>query len=458
MTTYYVSATVAASGNGTSWGTAWKDTLNISWGSLVTGDIIEIDGGTTSSTVSPYDFGPSSPNPGVNCGTTYSPFTVGASHITIIRSRTAGRNGTVVISGGRTLPLPYCGQVTYTGGSSNAAIGIDCSGQTGVLIDGQDRSGIIIRGAQNGLKPGTSGGNTFRNLELFDNGFPTNTGTGPAGGTYNSDGNGILTAGNNTYDRLLVHDNGGDEFHSDSSGTGSASSGSTVTNCWMGAIRSHPSYSYEPFNDLQESGGGYTSIHSDGWQTFVPASTTITGLSFDHCVVGPGPNQGIFPGDSGNSVACNNLTVTNTLFMAPVQKCLGISYASNGWNINQCTFYAPMLEAGSIIGNGNSVITNCIQYGGDFTNSGMTWTGSGNNIAWDTTSSALPSSLNVSPGFGSNPGTGAFVPIATLLTTSLAPSGAYASYGSPLHSLADLLARIDSLNGGGILAERTACG
>ena len=445
MTTYYVSAAVSSSGNGTSWAAAWKDTTNISWGSLASGDIIEIDGGTTSSTVTPYDFGPSSPNPGVNCGTTYSPFTVGASNITIRRSRATGRNGTVVISGGRTLPLPYCGQVTYTGGSSNAAIGIDCSGQTGVTIDGQDLSGIIIRGAQNGLKPGTAGGNTFRNLEIFDNGFPTSTGTGPAGGTYNSDGNGILTAGNNTYDRLLIHDNGGDEFHSDSSGTGSSASGSTVTNCWMGAIRSHPSYNYEPFNDLQQSGGGYTSIHSDGWQTFTPLGT-MTGLSFDHCVVGPGPNQGIFPGDAAGA-ACNNLTVTNTLFLAPVQKCIGISYASNGWTLNQCTFYAPMLQAASITGNGNSVVTNCIQYGGDFTNSGMTWTGSGSNVAWNFTSSSLPSSVNANPGFGSNPGTGAFVPIATLLTTTLTPSGTYASYGSPLHSLTDLLNRIDSLNG-----------
>ena len=40
-------------------------------------------------------------------------------------------------------------------GQHNAAIGIDCTGQTGVT-HGQDRSGIIIRGAQNGLKPGTS--------------------------------------------------------------------------------------------------------------------------------------------------------------------------------------------------------------------------------------------------------------------------------------------------------------
>ena len=53
--------------------------------------------------------------------------------------------------------------------------------------------------------------------------------------------------------------------------------------------------------------------------------------------------------------------------MGPVQKCIGVSYASSGWTLNQCTLYAPMLEAGSITGGGNSVITNCIQYGGDFT-------------------------------------------------------------------------------------------
>ena len=441
VNTWYVSAAAAAGGNGTSWGAAWQDTADISWGSLASGDIIEIDGGTTTSTVSPYDFAPTSPNPGVTCGMTYSPFTVGAGNITIRRSRTAGRNGTVVISGGRTLPLPYCGQVTYTGGSSNAAIGIDCSGHTGVLIDGQDRSGIIVRGAQNGLKPGTAGGNTFRNMELFDNGYPTTSGTGPAGGTYNSDGNNILIAGNNTYDRLLVHDGGQDNAHSDASGTGSDQSGSQITNCWFGGMRPHPSFSYEPYNDLQIA--GFSSTHCDGWQSFIP-NVTMTGEVFDHCVFGPGVNQGLYPTDPSGTYA-NNFTVTNCLFMAAVSHDIETDVAVHGWTIDHCTFYAPVKQGLDMQGNGNSVITNCIQYGGNSDIPGMTWTGSGTNVWWQG-SGGLPSSVNANPGFGTNPGTGSNVPITTLLTASLTPSGTYAAYGSPMHSLADLLARIDSLN------------
>lgn len=420
MTTWYVSGAVSSSGNGTSWAAAWKDTASIAWGSLASGDIIEIDGGTTTSTVSPYDFAAGSPNPGVNCGMTYSPFTVGAGNITIRRSRAAGRNGTVVISGGRLTPLPYCGQVSYSA-TTGAAIGIDCSGHTGVTIDGQDRSGIIVRGAQNGLKPGTNGGNTFRNMELFDNGYPTTSGTGPAGGTYNSDGNNILTAGNNTYDRLLVHDGGQDEFHSDAGGTGSDQSGTHVTSCWMGAMRPHPSFSYEPFNDLQIA--GYSSTHADGYQSFIP-NVTMTGLVFDHCVFGPGVNQGLYPTDPSGTYA-NNVTVTNCLFMAAVSHDIETDVTVHGWTIDHCTFYAPVKEGLDMLGNGASVMTNCLQLGGDSASPGMTWTGSGN--AWWQGSGGLPVSVNANPGFATTPGTGSNVPITTLLAASLVPSGAYAA-------------------------------
>jgi hypothetical protein len=436
---------------GNSWATAWADTADIEWGSVSAGDYIYLDGGTTTSTVSPYDFNSGSPQPGVNVGQNYSPFTVSTSGVNILRSRASGHNGTVVIFGGRDTPLPYAGQASYSPTGPNptgATLGIDCSGVTGVTIDGQDRSGIIICGCQGGLKPGTDGGNTFRNLELFDNGYPTTTnftnGTGlPGGGTYNSDGDNILLAGGNTFDRCLVHDGGQDEFHSDASGTASDASGTVIKNCWMGAMRASPFYNWEPFNDLQAAGWGGTggTTHADCVQIFYPADT-MSGMTVDHCVFGPGTNQGLFPADPNSF---NNVTVSNCLFLGAVSNQISVVEPASGWVIENCTIFGPV-DAYVITGNGNSVMTNVIKEGGTCSSTGMTWTGSSGNVWWQGT--ALPSgAVNANPAFVNAPATGTNPPLATLFTANLTPTGTYAGYGSPIGSVAALLSYIDLLNG-----------
>jgi hypothetical protein len=108
-----------------------------------------LDGGHSACRVSPYDFQPSAPDPGVTCGQRYHPFSIGQDDITIERSTAPGHDGTVVIDGGRDTPLPYCGQKSYSA-VTGANAGIDLNGHSGVTIDGTTRSGIVVRGARNG--------------------------------------------------------------------------------------------------------------------------------------------------------------------------------------------------------------------------------------------------------------------------------------------------------------------
>src|SRR2546426_3693597 len=196
--TWYVSLN-GSNADGMSWATAWADLNRVNWSVVRSGDTIVVDGGLSTCAVSPYDFQSPSPNPGVTCGARYSPFTVGQNGVTIAASTEIGRNGTVVVDGGRDTPLPYCQQPSYSA-ASGSAYGIDFAGHSGVVIDGRHRSGIVVRGAQYGVRMRGGGNDTLRNVELFDNGYPTTTSAG-----YNSDGDDIVMSGqNNIYDRLLV--------------------------------------------------------------------------------------------------------------------------------------------------------------------------------------------------------------------------------------------------------------
>jgi len=429
---------VSPSGNnttGTSWATAWKDTSAIKWSSIPQGADIVLDGGTSRCSVSPYDFKSSSPDPGVSCGERYSAFAVGQSHVTIQRATDAGHNGTVVIDGGRNTPLPYCGQPTYSA-PAGAQYGIDLGSHSGITIDGMSRSGIVVRGAQDGVRMGPGGGETLRNLELFDNGYPTSQSYG-----YNSDGSNILMGGrNNVYDRLLVHDGGQDEFHSDSSGYSQA--GSTVTNSWMGAMREHPLHPGEPFNDLQASGQDPGCTHADGIQIFAPAAV-MSGLTIDHDVFGPGINQGLYPSDGGTGTTFDDVTVTDTLFLDAASHNIITDNAVHGWRLDHDTIVAT--QGGfEIPSNGSNTITNTIKFGGLVYTPDGSWTTSGND--WFGGDPLPGTSSNVDPGFASSRA-GTLPTLASLRAADFTPSCS-ACTGSPIHSMSDLLGRIDALNVG----------
>ena len=84
-TNYYVDNTVSTSGNGLSWGTAWKNFSDINWGVVEPGDIVYISGGMDSTVY-------------------YEPLAIEASgnpnHLVTVRnSYEAGHNGRVIIDG-----------------------------------------------------------------------------------------------------------------------------------------------------------------------------------------------------------------------------------------------------------------------------------------------------------------------------------------------------------------------
>jgi hypothetical protein len=427
---FYVSHSGAGT-NGLSWATAWRDTSLIDWSVIGPGSQIILDGSTSTCSVSPYDYNPSSPNPGVTCGQRYHPFSIGQNDIIIERSTAAGHNGTVVIDGGRETPLPYCGQKSYSA-AMGASAGIDLNGHSGVEINGMARSGIVVRGARNGILMLGGGHDILRNMEIFDNGFAISHSWG-----YSSDGNGVLMGGaDNIYDRLLIHDNGQDEFHSDAHGYNE--SGSTLSNSWLGAIRENPNYPSEPFNDLQASGHDPGCTHADGMQIFAPG-VTMSGLTFNYDVFGPGVNQDLYPSDRHSGTTFYDVTIDNSLFLPAASTDINNDNPVQGWNFSHDTIFATR-GALEIPGNGRNAMNDVIKYGGFVSGPGGSWTTSGNVWYGGDPLPGTPAHLN--PGFTSVPA--ATSSLVNLRAANLTPSDT--TSGSPLHSWLALLARIDSLN------------
>lgn len=434
---YYVSP----SGNGTngqSWATAWRGTSLIDWSVIRPGSKIILDGGTSSCGVSPYDFKPASPDPGVTCGQRYAPFSVGQNDITIERSTAAGHDGTVVIGGGRNTPLPYCGQRSYQA-ADGATEGIDLNGHSGVVIDGMTRGGIVVRGAQSGVWMHGGGNDTLRDMEIFDNGYAISHPWG-----YSSDGQGVIMGGeNNVYDRLLVHDNGQDEFHSGSEShsgiVGYDASGSVLSDSWLGAVRANPRYPGEPFNDLQLSGHDPGCTHADGVQIFEPG-ITMSGLTFSYDVFGPGINVGLFPSDPGTHATVNNVTVNDSLFLNAASIDIMTINPVHGWKLSHDTLIAAR-GAILILSNGSNTMSDVIKCGGSVYAPGGSWITSGN--VWYGGDPLPGASAHLNPGFPPAP-PGMLPSLASLFAANFTPSGT--ASGSPLHSLSDLLTRIDSLN------------
>jgi hypothetical protein len=428
---YYVSPSGSGK-NGLSWATAWRDTSAIDWPVIRPGAEIVLDGGTSKCGMSPYDFAPAKPNPGVTCGQRYSPFSIGQDDITIERSSAAGHNGTVVIDGGRDTPLPYCGQRQYT--ATNPKIpGIKMNGHAGVTINGGTRSGIVVRGAMEGVAMGSGGHDSLINMEIFDNGFSIAHSWG-----YSADGNGVLIGGKgNVYDRLLVHDNGQDEFHSDPAGYDE--SGSVLENSWLGALRENPRYQGEPFNDLQATNHDPGCTHADGVQIFAPGST-MSSLTFNYDVVGPGINQGLYPSDGGTGTTFDDVTIENSLFLDAASANIRTDNPVHGWNLSHDTIFAT--QGGfQIPGNGVNAMTSVIKYGGYAAGPGGSWVTSAN--VWYGGDPLPGTPVHRDPGFLAVPA-GRLPAFSEILDATLTPTSV--TGGSPLHSWSALLARIDSLN------------
>jgi hypothetical protein len=461
--TWYVSRN-GSNADGSSWATAWSELSNISWSLIHPGDTILIDGGAAACP-SPYDF--STTRPGVACGMLYNTtLTIGKSGtasapITIKLAADAGHDGTAVFFGGRTSPLPYCTQAGYSATYSGTVrqSGISIGNYQYLVIDGRKRSGFMSYGHDdpahndaNGVtfSDARAGWITVRNMEIFDNGFVVS-------GPVNSDSPGVRLRGHDlTFERLLVHDNGQDEFQ------GGASSSAPITNItirdsWLYMQRENPAYAGFGFNAGPSQTG---CTHADGIQIY-PEGTggEQSGLTFANDILGPLLDQGIYPSDT--DVAYDNTTINNVLFINSIWNNINSDPQPNSslpsnWKVSNVTAYVTPGAAGAIYGDdsqcnvevlsGSSLtLTDSIFVNGCIHFDQSPLSGSG-NLYWNTSSS--PAGTVTNPLFaGPLPGNNN-PSFSTLASVDFTPTcGACSGKGAALHRVQDILDGIDQLNG-----------
>ncbi|HZU70440.1 MAG TPA: hypothetical protein VFA09_24425 [Ktedonobacteraceae bacterium] len=334
-TVYYVSKN-GNNTSGTSWKTAWSELGNINWMVVKPGDTIVLDGGarqmvyTTTLTLEKSGL-PGAP-------------------ITIKRSTDLGHNGTVVIFGGRSQPLPYCGEspASYHLRSPVLSTGIEAGNASWVTVDGMAWHGIQIHGA--GWLGGismrnmsiTSGHDIFRDMEIYDNGSAFLTQTDG----WNPFGPGIDPQGANvTFEDMDIHDNGANAFQS-----GGPLNGMLVRDTWMHFLRTFPGHPSTSYN---------LCTHNDGFQ-IINVANRNSGLDFEDDIIGPGVTNAIINSDSGHA---SNVRVSNVLILDPGSNGIFPDTAKvTNWVVDHVTSIAQNGNL-ALAGSGNSVM-NSIFYDG----------------------------------------------------------------------------------------------
>ncbi len=337
--TYYISKN-GNNSDGRSWSTAWNELDQIKWTNIQPGDMILLDGGSSNMVYTEtLNIGKS--------GTQAAP-------ITIRRTTEPGRNGKVVIFGGRSIPLPYCGQPTYLNQTVGITqFGIDFGANSWVIIDGMSWDGVSIYG-HNGAGVDfshTSSNNTVRNVEVYDNGHAYQQ----RNGTWQPDnhGDGVNLSGSNlTFEQMDIHDNGDDAFE------GGGISNVTIRHSWLYETREDPTEQGLPFNQC---------VHQDGIQIW--GGGVQSGVLIEDSIFGPGLKEGTIMGQAslpnGAGAVVNNVTIRNTLFLNKVINVMGYpSLKEHNWTLDHVTVFSPgNAIALWIEGSGHSV-TNSIFYGG----------------------------------------------------------------------------------------------
>lgn len=352
---FYVSKT-GNNSDGLSWDSAWNELNQVDWAQFQPGDTLLIDGGESS----------------MSYRTILQPTVSGtaAEPITIQLAPDAGRNGQVIIFGGRSTPLPHCGQTDYSYNPDGLTTnGAKFDGVSNIVVDGTKWSGIVIHGMNgDGIRLYEDTDNlTFRHMEIYDNGTVK-----LSDGVYSSDAKGIRLEGtNHTVERTIIHDNGQDAIQSD----GDNVSNFTIRQSWFYNGREHPavdqSYNY--------------CTHSDALQIF--NGGIVTGITIEDSVLGPGFTNTVLLGDK--NVDVNDVLIQNVLILKSAEN--GISAHSSAtesvknWTINNVTIYGPNTDYNSLYYKGSDLtVTNTVVVGSHVNIPNTTPTVSG-NCQWDTT-------------------------------------------------------------------------
>lgn len=365
-TTYYVSKN-GNNANGLSWATAWNELASIDWSVVQPGDTILVDGGSQSMTYTTT--------------LTIAKSGTQAAPITIERATETGHNGTIILFGGRSTPLPYCGQQNYTYHPAPSSQGIVFGNNSWVVVDGRSWDGMAIHGFNSyGIDMTASPSNDIvRNIELYDNGSADQSGN-----TWSPDDAGFgvfLTGTNLTFEQMNIHDNAADAFDT---GLAAGVHNITINYSWMHISRENPTQQGLPYNDC---------THQDGYQIY--NGGIQSDILIENSVVGPGLGEGVILGQelttTGVSAKVNNVTLRNNLMIDKDRNILGYPQVlESGWIIDHVTAvtqgegisggtYEALFLEGS-----NNTVTNSIFYDGlIYLPDGLTKSTS--NCQWKTT-------------------------------------------------------------------------
>lgn len=371
--TFYVSR-LGSNGDGLSWDTAWSDLDQINWQSIQPGNTILLDGGADEmvyvSTLKPE-----------RSGTAGRP-------ITLRLSDEPGRNGRAVIFGGRTTPLPYCGQQNYVNQTADVrSYGMFFEDDAWLVIDGTKWSGITIYGhKRNAMRfQSTTSHITIRNVEAYDNGFAERKDDG-----WRSNSAGIRIAGqHHVFARMIVHDNGQDAFQSAAASPDGPDPSDnnldnlTIRQSWLYNGRRHPDVP-EAFNYC---------VHTDGVQIYTGG--VLSSVRIEESIIGPGFTNGVIlgqtPTNSGAEAVVNNVTLRDVVFSKAAENSI-LGYRGTqprGWTIDHVTGHCPATAGHCLyLAGTDHVVTNSILVGAAVTlPDGLSATT--NNCQWQTTGYAL---------------------------------------------------------------------
>jgi hypothetical protein len=324
--------------DGKSWNTAWNELDQIRWEDVEPGDTIMIGGGEYHTSM---DVGTS--------GVSGSPITITT-------------NGEQVVLDGQRPALPYCGESEYSPKTGDDAIGLE--GQSFIVIDGQEWSGITIRNHKRGIMLRRGASNIIvRNVEIYDNGW--SVGSGPA---MAPDGAGVELGGSDIlFERAIIHDNGQDAFQA-----GWGVWNFTLRNSWLYNSREHPTVSGKPFN--------YCS-HTDALQIY---DGDLQGpVVIENSIIGPSFTQGIM---INNRAEVDNVLIKDTLFVGNANAGIAIQNGgkSSNWTLQNVTIVQDARsESWNLKMNGNShQIKDSIFWGGSWGIGIFNWSEAIGNYNW----------------------------------------------------------------------------
>lgn len=356
--TYYVSRT-GSNADGTSWVTAWDELDQIDWDVIEPGDTIQLDGGLTEMVYTTTLRVEGS-------GTRDQP-------VTIEVASESDRDGRAIIFGGRSTPLPYCGQTDYSYETAGVrGIGILIGDSSWVIIDGRRWRGIAIYGHnRNGIRLYPDSDHiTVRNVEIYDNGTADHSSGGWA-----PDGKGVDLAGTSiTFERSIIHDNGQDAFQS----AGEVGD-FTLRQSWLYNSRKNPTKD-EPFNYCK---------HPDGMQIF--DGGVQSGFLIEETIIGPGFMQGVILGQARTAAdqeaIIHDVTLRDVLFTkAFANNIMGYpNIKSEDWVLDHVTAHCPNTSGQCFFleGSGHTVRDSIFHSGNIYLPDGLH--SYGGNCEWNTT-------------------------------------------------------------------------